>query len=417
MDFSSPLDDPFERWTYRLLLCAVFAVCFSIAAGQIFLALTIISFAILYMRGGKPIFPKVSYLIMLFMVLAFLTAWFGPNPDLALDKSMKLFWFLGLPAAATCITDTTRLRNLIGAFAGGSSLLALVVLVMNPINAKQAMDTGEPGTTGADGLPDYQTSLIHMGSMTDGQILMIGIIATLGLFVICRLEKSGGWLWLALTLVQGMAFVLNGKRGSWICLILIVGLVLLLARRWKILISGAVLLGLILCIPMVQDRVVQLKTEMSEGKGGRMYMWKTVLPSMRAEHPHGVGFGAMTPEMLKKHGENVEPNRNHLHSNFAQTLAETGVPGLVIYCGIMLWGLYRGLALYWRSRTSSMEISICAIVMVLMLIGLILNGLIEYNFGDTELLILYGVILGVLCSPVEMAHKGFRGTSLSLQFM
>jgi O-antigen ligase len=417
MDFSSPLEDPFERWTYRLLLCAVFSVCFSIASGQVFLALTILSFALLYMRGGKLVFPRVSYIVVAFMLLAFLTAWFGPNPDLAMRKSMKLFWLLALPIAASCITDSNRLRNLVGAFALGSSVQAAVILIMNPINARAAMSAGEPGTQGADGAPDFLTSLIHMGSMTDGQVLMLGLISTFGLYFVARHEKARGLGWILLLLVQGIAFVINFKRGSWICLVLVIGLVILLSRKWKILFALAIILGGLLAVPAVQVRLGDLTTELSEGKGGRMYMWKVVLPAMQADYPYGVGFGAMTPELLKEHGELVEPNRNHLHSNFAQSLAEMGYVGLGLFCVLMLWGLYCGLALYWRSRSSSFEVTACAAVMLLMLMGLLLNGVIEYNFGDTELLILYGVILGVLCSPVQMSHSGFRGTSVSLQFM
>jgi hypothetical protein len=36
-----------------------------------------------------------------------------------------------------------------------------------------------------------------------------------------------------------------------------------------------------------------------------------------------------------------------------------------------------------------------AIVVMLMLAGLLLNGFVEYNFGDTEIIILYAFLMGM----------------------
>jgi hypothetical protein len=50
----------------------------------------------------------------------------------------------------------------------------------------------------------------------------------------------------------------------------------------------------------------------------------------------------------------------------------------------------------WRqSKTSGSESSALAVVVMLLLAGLLLNGLVEYNFGDTEIIFIYALVMGL----------------------
>ena len=107
----------------------------------------------------------------------------------------------------------------------------------------------------------------------------------------------------------------------------------------------------------------------------------------------------MTEDLLKEYSPDVEPYRNHLHSNIAQILVETGWAGLAVYVIWMLAAI-RDRVVRIR-RSDDLDERTLATTVLAMLLALMANGLIEYNFGDTELMIAYGFLMGM----------GLRGNS------
>jgi O-antigen ligase len=91
----------------------------------------------------------------------------------------------------------------------------------------------------------------------------------------------------------------------------------------------------------------------------------------------------------------VEPDRDHLHSNPVQVLSATGFPGLAIYLLWMLVMVIRAVATAWTVRRRDRRKGVLMVALALMIISVLLNGLVEYNFGDTELLIVLGSLMGV----------------------
>ena len=91
----------------------------------------------------------------------------------------------------------------------------------------------------------------------------------------------------------------------------------------------------------------------------------------------------------------VEANRNHLHANWAQVLVETGWLGLGLYLVWMGKALADGIQWVRLTRAGPSSERVVATSVLLVLGGLLLNGLVEYNFGDTELMFVYAVAMGL----------------------
>lgn len=98
----------------------------------------------------------------------------------------------------------------------------------------------------------------------------------------------------------------------------IVSLFILLAGKIRLLAVLAVLLALCSLHPYVRARVSSLKHELDVAHGGRLVMWTKIAPPLLREHPYGVGFRGVTPEVMqqtaKSVGVRVEQHRNHLPS-------------------------------------------------------------------------------------------------------
>ena len=111
---------------------------------------------------------------------------------------------------------------------------------------------------------------------------------------------------------------------------------------------------------------------------------------MVRDHPlFGVG-----PNMVEvvysqyRIAEAVEQVNPHLHNVPMQIAAERGLPALVIWLGF-LGTLLRGLYLRLRS-TRPRTASAAALASV---VGMLAAGLFEYNFGDSEFLMLFLMLI------------------------
>ncbi|MBN1670211.1 MAG: O-antigen ligase family protein [Kiritimatiellae bacterium] len=389
--------DLIDKWTrtdetaFRLLLAGVFAITFSIALGQTLLGLCFAATAVVLVRARRrPALPRVTGFAAAFVLLAGATAVLGKSPSYSLHKWSCLFWLVVLPATATLALWPDRATTVLKAFALGTGVLACRVCIEKPIAAWHALRAGEPYAT------DFTHALIHQGSMTKGQMLMLGVVAALALVGCARKRSRAFWGWTALLALLVLALVVNLKRGSWFCACLVIFAFALVRRNWKV-VGVAVLAAAVLCMhPWVRTRLATLREEFDIHKGGRLTMWATIAPRIVKQYPLGIGYGALRDDrVISQLAPEMEKGRHHLHSNPVQILVETGWPGLGVFLAWLVQALVTAVRLVRRTRVGPPAAHLVATAYLLMLAGLLANGLVEYNFGDTELLTVYAVMMGV----------------------
>jgi hypothetical protein len=388
------------RWAFGLLFAGLFSVAFSLPLGRTLVGISFILLVTDCIRlRYLPRFPCVAWCWFAFFVIALLASAFGVNPARSFGKIDKLLWFLAIPLTASLVQDWQRLRSLLWAIAAGCGVLSLEILTVRPLAAwlamREAVTAGEVG--------DYVWELTDLGSMTDGQTLMVGIVAMIGLLAsrsVTQKASKKATLWsYALLLVLVLAVIINLKRGSWICTFGIVGIFVASRLKVRHLAMLAVVAVGILLLPPVWGRFSALRQELDASRGGRIVMWTRIAPPLVKAHPFGIGYRALTEaimlEVAAEEGIHVERGRNHLHSNPVQVLVALGWLGLAVYLVWMAGGIVSGVRLLKTAPRGSPERTM-ALALLLMLSGLLLNGLVEYNLSDGELVILYGVLLGVL---------------------
>lgn len=324
-----------------------------------------------------------------YVAVAILASAQGLDPARSLDDCTKLLWFAGIPVAGALIDTRHRAIVLLKAYILGAIVRALEILL---IRVPQAWHSEEH---------DFMHEIFHRGSMNHGQILMIAMIAAFGLILIrvsgyCR--KTRICVDCLHFLLLGLAILANFKRGSWMVLTFILGLFILLAGKLRLLAVLAVLLALCSLHPYVRARMANLQNEFDISHGGRLVMWTKIAPALLREHPYGVGFRGVTPEVMqqtaKSVGVRVEQQRNHLHSNFVEIPVTIGWVGLALYFMWMGIALINGFSAAYRLKDH--EGKILALTYSLMLCSLILNGIIEYNMADAYIVLPYGLLTGVL---------------------
>ncbi|MCK5850268.1 MAG: O-antigen ligase family protein [Kiritimatiellae bacterium] len=395
-------------WAYICLCASAFSVPFSLPAGRCFLVLSMIFLIIdLVMERKRPVVPPVAWAgFVLVAVLVFVTV-FGPCVDADLVKLRKLLWFLGIPVTAGIIDSQKRLSGLLCSFGVGTGVLALERSLLYPLKAIGAVNRGEA--------TNFWDEIVRIGSMTDGQMLMLGIIISLGFLLVVHSSGRNRVLLLSLLVLQCVGFVINLKRGSWFAGGLAVLILLCVKKKWKsLMIMGVVVLSMLI-LPPVRARLGSLSKEV-KGKGGeRLAMWTKVAPSLMKKYPYGVGYRTLTYRMISRRAPGfISPDRDHLHSNMVQLLVAGGWVGLCAYLIWMCRAFGDGLKFLSSSWSSSEHENMNALILLLMLLALFLNGLVEYNFGDGELVLVYGFIMGAAAAGAGSLRQATRTRSSRL---
>ncbi len=381
-----------REWAYRLLIAAAFFAPFSLLAGRILLASSFAALLYARIRSAQPIHcTKAGWLWLGFILVSFLVSLQGIDPWSSVNDLTKLLWFAGIPIAATLIDRRQRAMILLGAYVNGSIIRSLDILLLRI-----------PASWYYEERP-FMEEIIHRGSMTHGQVLMLAMVGIFGLLLI-EVQRKGGWRCIALQitrfLILALAMIVNFKRGSWAAVTVVLALFSLLTGKIRLLMILALIIFLSSFHPFVRARVSHLRNELTLDHGGRLVMWTKIAPALLREHPFGVGFRGVTPEVMQSTaravGIRVEPHRNHLHSNFIEIPVTVGWGAFAIYLLWMGTALYTGIAYCVKKPDPTGRI--LALTFSLMLVGLILNGLVEYNMGDAYIVLPYGMIIGVLAN-------------------
>jgi len=414
-----------NAWAFWCLLASAFCMGFSLPLGRLGLLAAAACLAVDAARGRCRLrMPLTGWLWLALAALAAVVTAHGLNPGKGLGKLDKLVWFMGLPVAASVVDSRARLWQVLRALIYGLAVQALRVCIRNPLNALAISERFEK-TRMAVHFP-FAHELILQGNLVDGQRVMVGLVGAVALVMggnaLARLgtrrlvlsagrepAEGGGEtrardfripLWPLLIGLLAAAEILVMKRGSWFSTALV--LIALGGRRllrWRWLLPAAVLPGLLAVgVAPVRQRLADVRTEFSTGSGGRLAMWTEVAPVLLKAHPWGIGFRAMTSERMRAIAPQIERDRDHLHSNFVEMAVSLGWAGLALYLVWMAFLLRDALVANAAPRP-----------LFWMILAIFLNGVVEYNFADAEIIILLGLLGGLAAAGRRLRHTVAAG--------
>ena len=235
---------------------------------------------------------------------------------------------------------------------------------------------------------------------------LAGVLTLVLVSVLPRLARGGRsavWAlpaWLAGVLALGLTYA----RGAWLGFA--VGAVagaLTLRRRWLVLVALAlVIAGALAVEPGVLERLRTVGDLADDTARDRLAMLDVGLRLVRAHPVTGVGPGEVkrlypawaTEEALRR-------STSHLHDTPLQIVVERGIPGLAAW--IAIWVAFFARAGRTLSRIPAGDEESRGLVLGSMaaIAAFLVAGLFEYNFGDTEVLL---VALALMALPFVVAR-------------
>ena len=198
------------------------------------------------------------------------------------------------------------------------------------------------------------------------------------------------------------AILVNLKRGPWLGVLVGTGCFLLVyARRLVLpLACGAIVSAL--GVTPIRERLLASYEHFTIA-GGRSTIWR-IGAELASEYPLGIGYH--NSGILREFAPEIPAELKHFHNNLLNIAAETGWLGVFV----CLWLLIAIVRSCLSERSAPLYVALgCAII------SWQVAGLVEYNFGDSEVTILVWVLLGLLFQRDLKPKQGSSGAKHSAQ--
>lgn len=361
--------DRVGRWA---VMAAVASLQISIAAAQIAVTVAGLAWVMRASIAGVPALPRFVVPLGVYIAWTLLSAGVSRDPAVSVPDTKQLVLFLLVP--------------LVFEFARGARARTLISIALTVGAASALVGIVQYGVLNYGGLGRRpQGTLSHW--MTYSGTLMLVICAGVSRLLFDTRDRA--WAAVAMpALVTSLALTLT--RSAWVGVFAGVGTLFLLKDRRLIgLLPIAVAIVVGVAPAAVTDRVYSMFDRNDPTSRDRMAMLESGRAMVRDYPLTGVG-----PDMVQHVYPRyrvpwaVQPSNPHLHNVPMQIAAERGLPALaawVWFIGAAIRGLWPQLR---RSRTPALAAGGLAAIA-----AMLAAGLFEYNFGDSEFLMLFLVML------------------------
>jgi O-antigen ligase len=362
------------------------AVQFSIAAAQILLLIALICWiALLIGRHERFEAPSFFWPIVAYAAATVVSAALSPDPRTSLIDCKQLVLFLLIP--------------LVFRFINGPRSYTLLSVVVTCAAVSAVFGIVQYGILHYDNLGQRpQGTLGHW--MTYSGLLMIVI----GVAIARVIFGNSGRTWAALVLpALGVAVALTFTRGAAVGACAAVALLFAL-KDFRLFAILPVLAAVFIAVApgQIAKRYASM-FNMNDPTVRDRYMMLRIGERMIGAHPlAGVGPNMVERKYVDYRGtdslvgpDGVTHINPHLHNDFLQIAAERGLPALALW----LWFVVALVRDLWRRFTAGQrELAATGMAVV---VALLTAGLFEYNFGDSEVLMLF---LTVVTLPAAAAR-------------
>jgi O-antigen ligase len=349
------------------------AVQFSVAVAQILLTVALFCWlAELIIHHERVEAPSFFWPLLAYAGITLLSAAFSADPRVSLIDCKQLVLFLLVPAVYR--------------FVGGERGHTLITVVLTCAAVSAVIGIAQYSILHYDQLIQRpQGTLGHW--MTYSGLLMIAI----GLAVARLLFENSDRTWAALVLpALIVAVALTSTRSAWVGVCAAVALLFSLKDfRLFAVIPVVAAIFFALAPASITHRFVSIFDAKDPTNRDRFAMMHEG-QRMIAAHPiTGVGPNMVEKLYAEYRGPDAVNQINpHLHNNPLQIAAERGLPALAIW----LWFVV-ALARDVQKRFTTGSQRFFSAAALATMIALLTAGLFEYNFGDSEVLMLFLIVV------------------------
>jgi O-antigen ligase len=374
-----------EQIAAAALIGSAGALQFSIAVGQILLAVAVACWLAMLIVGHQPFrAPRMFWPLAVYAVLTIVSAAFSSQPRTSLVDCKQLVLFLLVPVTYQLI-DESRAQT-------------LVSVVMSLGAASAAIGIFEFGILHFDGLGRRpQGTLGHY--MTYSGLLMLVICVALARLLFSRRERTWAALVMPALLV---AVAVTLSRNAWVGACVAAALLFTL-KDFRLLavlpVVAAVFFGI--APTTMQARLLSIFDKNDLTNRDRVAMMREGRHMIRNHPLVGVGPN-MVQQLYAEYRvpDAVEKVNPHLHNVPLQIAAERGLPALAAWLAFIVL-LLVDLSRLFRAGDRRFFAAVALAAVASMLAA----GMFEYNFGDSEFLMQFLILVTLPFAVTRAAEQ------------
>jgi O-antigen ligase len=376
-----------DSWVFVLILTAAAAVLVSIAAAETLLAMACLAWIAL--RPRPIVWPSYFVPLFAFMVTTVLALIMSPQPGVGMGAVRKFVLFsMGL-LAANLVTTPRRARIAHGTLltvAAATSLFALGQFAVAYIHFLSTRNLGDDPVV----LKRITGFMGHWMTFS-GEQLLVWCAAIPAILILGR-------RWMIPLGIVGAALVLSFTRSVWLGAGAgFVVVALMIPRKVLIGVAFPIAVVALAASGLIYHRVsMSFQQQKFAPDSGRIELLIGGVRMVK-DHPlFGVGPERIHTEFPRYYrGADLAqavPYYGHLENNVMQLAAERGLLCLAAF----LWFIFELYASLIGMLKTAAEDTRWAIVSALAaLTGFIVSGFFEYNFGDSEVFLLFLFIVSI----------------------
>jgi len=373
-------------------LLFVFFIPVSVSFTHIFLALSILSFIYYSLSNKTKIkIPRTFVVLLIFILFEIISTIFSIDFKRSMDDLKEILLFLIVPLTF----NLTPKKEDFKVFNYALSLAIFLSAILSFLEYSGIIMERER----ASGF------LSHY--MTQSGILMLFSILSLSMTFYEKGKKK--FLWLFLFFLSIFSLILTLTRSAWIGVIIGLLLIIILYRP-KLMVPFLILSILIAFISpeSIKKRFMSTFDPKDETVKERIYMAKAGLKII-SKYPI-LGTGLDTAKIAYKKFKPPEAVRDvpHLHSNIFQIGAELGIPALSVWLLFIIFSFLDNYKVWKFSSKNFTKFSGLAGVGVI--ISFFIAGLFEFNFGDSEVKMLFLYLITYPLSLWEIERNEHKKT-------
>jgi O-antigen ligase len=375
----------FEHVGLLALFGVAGALQFSIAIAQILLTLALLCWvALIAVRRERFEAPAFFWPLALYALLTLVSSAFSFDPRASFIDSKQLVLFLLVP--------------LVYRFVGGTRGYTLMTVVVTCAAISAAVGIFQYGILHYDHLGQRpQGTLSHW--MTYSGLLMLVFAIALARVLFGRGERT----WAALVIpALVVAVAVTFTRGAMIG-VCAAAAVLFALKDFRLFALAPIVAAIFVAVApgQISQRFGSIFDRKNPTNMDRLAMLGEGERMIRAHPLTGVGPNMVQRLYVQYRGNDAVNEINpHLHNVPLQIAAERGLPALLAWA----WFIGAVIADAWRrfARSDNRFLPAAALAVIT---ALLVGGLFEYNFGDSEVLMLFLIVVTLPAAAERFIHS------------
>ncbi len=370
----------------------VFTSTFSIAANQTSLVITVLLWTVLCLldRSLRPGYLPLVLPLAAFTVVSILSSMLSCDPAEAIGnmKNYLLFvtvWLVASLAADRSVREKIYIVLLVSGT--GSAVYGVVIYFLGL--GRGSMNR----TPGA-----------FSNEMTFGGIMMLLLSLYAGMSIAPRIPRRLRIFSIAAATAAVAALLLTQTRSSWLAMFVSgIAILAVVRKRWIVVYIAAAVAFVLLAPDAYSDRIKTIWDPQYRTNVQRINMVRGGASIFR-EHPV-IGTGLV--DLADIYREHMPPGavhvHGHMHNIFLHVAVSLGVIGLAAF----VWLFAAMFIIVGRNLRLDLPPPQRALTAGSLgaMIGFIVNGLFDWNFGDAEVLTMLLIIVGLNAA----LYRGYRG--------